>query len=75
MLPFPSFGLVVSTTCRIYGQRMNTTISQKGDAGSYEAPCLEVLGTVAELTEWCVIGKTVGTPDYFQHIPITNCST
>jgi hypothetical protein len=53
---------------------MNTTVSQDSGAESYEAPRLEVLGTVAELTEWCVLGKNLGTPDYFNRIPISNCS-
>lgn len=42
----------------------------------YEPPTLQVLGTVSELTEYCVWGKAIGKPDYVFHIavPITNCS-
>jgi hypothetical protein len=41
----------------------------------YEPPRLEVLGTVRDLTaDFCIWGKSLGQPDYFQHIPITNCS-
>lgn len=42
----------------------------------YEPPALQVLGTVSELTEYCVWGKALGQPDYMFHIPapITNCS-
>jgi hypothetical protein len=54
---------------------MNTTISAKGSGEAYEAPRITVLGTVTELTEWCVFGKSLGTPDYFDHVPITNCSS
>ena len=54
---------------------MQTTISQTGSTEAYEAPRMEVLGTVTQLTEWCVFGKSLGTPDYFDHVPITNCSS
>jgi hypothetical protein len=43
--------------------------------GQYEPPRLNMLGTVRDLTEnLCIFGKSIGQPDYFQHIPITNCS-
>jgi hypothetical protein len=42
---------------------------------AYEAPVLRVLGTVRGLTEWCFFGKSIGSPDYFDRIPITNCSS
>lgn len=54
---------------------MKTTISSKGSIEAYEAPRIQVLGTVTELTEWCIAGKSLGTPDYFDHVPITNCSS
>jgi hypothetical protein len=45
---------------------------------SYEPPRLAVLGTLYELTlsgDWpCVFSKTIGKPDYWQRIPISNCS-
>ena len=43
----------------------------------YEPPALHVLGTVSELTEYCIWGKALGKPDYMFHIPapITNCSS
>jgi hypothetical protein len=48
----------------------------------YEAPALEVLGSMHSLTQvgrgWdgCFdpINKTIGPPDYFTLIPIANCS-
>ena len=42
----------------------------------YEPPSLRMLGTVSELTEYCIWGKAIGDPDYVFHIPapITNCS-
>jgi hypothetical protein len=49
--------------------------TRAGDAAArYEPPTLTVLGTVHELTEWCFFGKNIGDPDYFNHIPISNCS-
>jgi hypothetical protein len=47
---------------------------------SYEPPQLITLGTVHAVTQtgggdWpCVWGKTIGSPDYWQQIPISNCS-
>ena len=38
---------------------MKTTISAKGSSEAYEAPRITVLGTVTELTEWCVFGKSL----------------
>jgi len=57
----------------------DVTVYTNENAGSrpaaYEPPTLEVLGTVRDLTEnFCLFGKSLGDPDYFQHIPITNCS-
>jgi len=49
----------------------------KGQGGAlYEAPMLYVLGTVGDLTETCILGKKLGSPDYMFHIPvpIANCS-
>ena len=45
----------------------------------YEPPTIEVIGSLHELTEtgggnWCFKGKTVGPPDYWAIIPISNCS-
>jgi hypothetical protein len=46
----------------------------------YQAPELRTIGSVHVLTQsggdFCVpiIQKAFGTPDYFNHIPITNCS-
>jgi hypothetical protein len=46
----------------------------------YEPPALSVLGSLQELTltggggDWCILGKTLGAPDYWLRIPITNCS-
>jgi branched-chain amino acid transport system permease protein len=42
---------------------MNTTISAKGSGEAYEAPRITVLGTVTELTEWCVFGKSLVEPE------------
>jgi len=41
---------------------------------SYEKPELQVLGTVQELTEFCIFSKKFGDPDYFNFIPIAFCS-
>jgi hypothetical protein len=42
----------------------------------YTPPELTVLGSVHALTlgDWCFFGKTLGKPDYWNRIPITNCS-
>jgi hypothetical protein len=46
----------------------------------YEPPQLAELGTFHQVTLSgggdlpCIFGKTIGSPDYFQRIPITNCS-
>jgi hypothetical protein len=46
----------------------------------YEPPDLRMLGSVHALTQtggdFCIpyINKAFGSPDYFNHIPITNCS-
>lgn len=45
------------------------------NATPYESPKLMVIGTVRELTQFCFFGKALGHPDYFDHIPITNCSS
>jgi hypothetical protein len=47
------------------------------DRPLYEAPELKVLGTLHDLTlggDWCFFNKTLGKPDYWNRIPITNCS-
>ena len=61
---------------RAYGEPMTTWRDNNREQGStYEPPALHVLGTVHELTQQiCIIGKTFGHPDYFNLIPITNCS-
>lgn len=42
---------------------------------SYEPPELRVLGTLHELTlGFCLFDKTLGSPDFWNRIPITNCS-
>ena len=43
----------------------------------YEPPELRVLGTLHELTlgdDFCFFGKSLGTPDYWNRIPVSNCS-
>lgn len=43
----------------------------------YEAPRLASVGDVHAKTQGqfgCAFGKTIGTPDYWNHIPIANCS-
>ncbi len=42
----------------------------------YEPPELQVLGTLHELTlgDFCILGKNLGSPDYWNRIPISNCS-
>ena len=45
---------------------------------AYEAPKLHVLGTLHELTltgDFCFFNKTLGKPDYWNRIPIANCSS
>lgn len=44
----------------------------------YEAPAVRELGTLHELTlgdDFCFLGKSLGKPDYFNRIPISNCSS
>jgi hypothetical protein len=42
----------------------------------YERPALRVVGSLHELTQApCVWNKTIGPPDYFTFIPISNCSS
>lgn len=52
-------------------------------AAAYDPPTLRVVGSISELTEWhrppnrrpfCFWRKTIGPPDYFAWIPVTNCS-
>ena len=46
-----------------------------GEQPSYEAQELRVLGTFHELTlDWCFFNKTLGDPDFWNRIPISNCS-
>ena len=46
---------------------------------AYERPVVTVVGTVHALTlngDWpCLWNKTIGPPDYFSWIPISNCSS
>lgn len=46
---------------------------------TYEPPALRVVGSLHELTQQgqlpCVWNKTIGPPDYFTFIPISNCSS
>jgi hypothetical protein len=50
------------------------------DRPTYEPPDFRVLGTVHELTllnldlNLCVLNKTLGSPDFWNRIPIANCS-
>jgi hypothetical protein len=50
----------------------------RGDtkAPEYEPPELQVLGTLHELTlgDFCFLNKTFGSPDFWNRIPIANCS-
>ena len=44
----------------------------------YEPPEIHVLGTLHELTlgdDFCFFGKSLGNPDYWNRIPISNCSS
>jgi hypothetical protein len=44
----------------------------------YEPPEIHVLGTLHELTlgdDFCFLGKSLGKPDYWNRIPISNCSS
>ena len=46
------------------------------DRSTYEPPELRVLGTLHELTlGFCLFDKTIGKPDFWNKIPITDCST
>jgi hypothetical protein len=46
------------------------------EQSAYQAPQLTVLGSVHDLTlEWCFFNKTLGKPDYWNRIPIANCSS
>jgi hypothetical protein len=54
---------------------MDMQTDVKPGGALYEPPTLHVLGTVSELTEYCIMGKALGQPDYMFHIPaISNCS-
>jgi hypothetical protein len=55
---------------------MDAHITTGQGEARYEAPMLHVLGTVGDLTETCILGKKLGSPDYMFHIPvpIANCS-
>ena len=46
------------------------------DRPEYEPPELKVLGTLHELTlgDFCLFNKTLGSPDFWNRIPISNCS-
>ena len=51
---------------------------------TYDAPTIRTVGSVFELTQsgfhknsngqWCFFDKTLGEPDYWSMIPISNCS-
>ena len=44
----------------------------------YVAPEIRVLGTLEELTlsgDFCFFGKSLGSPDYWNRIPVSNCSS
>jgi len=44
-------------------------------SSGYSPPALRVIGSVSELTQTlCILNKTLGSPDYWGHIPVTNCS-
>ena len=46
------------------------------DPQTYEPPELRVLGTLHELTlGFCLFDKSLGTPDFWNKIPISDCST
>ena len=48
----------------------------ENDRSSYEPPELRVLGTLHELTLGvCLLGKSLGQPDFWNKIPVSNCST
>jgi hypothetical protein len=47
----------------------------ESDRPRYEPPELRVLGTLHELTlDFCFLNKTFGSPDFWNKIPIANCS-
>jgi hypothetical protein len=48
----------------------------QSDRPTYEPPELRVLGTLHELTliDLCIFNKTIGSPDFWNQIPISNCS-
>jgi hypothetical protein len=49
---------------------------EERDARTYEPPDLQVLGTLHELTlDFCIFNKTLGSPDFWNQIPIANCSS
>jgi hypothetical protein len=51
-------------------------LSGEHDRPTYEPPQLHALGTLHELTlDFCFFNKTLGNPDYWNRIPISNCST
>jgi hypothetical protein len=51
-------------------------VDTTSDRPQYEPPELRVLGTLHELTlgDWCFLTKTSGKPDFWNRIPIANCS-
>ena len=51
-------------------------IYQDTDVPEYDPPALKVLGTLHELTlvDLCIFNKSVGTPDFWNRIPVSNCS-
>jgi hypothetical protein len=58
--------------------RYEPTVSKDATPSPYEAPEIRVLGALHELTlgdDFCFLGKSLGKPDYWNRIPISNCST
>lgn len=54
------------------------TMSKDAAPPPYEAPEIRVLGTLHELTlrdDFCFFGKSLGSPDYWNRIPVSNCSS
>ena len=59
-----------------YGHEMVTSEGARATRPAYTAPSLHVLGSVHELTQTlCIFNKTLGSPDYWGHIPVANCSS
>jgi hypothetical protein len=61
---------------QLYVPTMDAQDTHTYSGSLYEAPTLNVLGTVGDLTESGIIGKKLGAPDYMFQIPapIANAS-